>query len=178
MTAPYRCIAEQAMATILTRAAIGLLVAGSLLVQSLALFRVELHEEERQAALRPERELSAEGIRAQYRAFRLFMPLGWLTVIIGPIAIPVAVLTARSLGRRQRRSELTVMIGTLAAGGGAVVAFLVPPLALFWMLEAIEQRWFSQPLLLILTNGLLQGCVISTLVAARADKAHSERRQT
>ena len=160
--------------TVFTRAALGFLVAGSLLVQSLAFFRVELHEEERLRAMRPARELSPEEIRAQERAFRLFMPLEWLTVIIAPIAIPVAVLTVKSLRRRQQKSEFVVMIGTLAAGGGAFVAFLVPPLALLWSLEAIEQRWFSQPLLLILTNGLLQGFAISMLMVATL-KAHSSK---
>jgi len=47
-----------------------------------------------------------------------------------------------------------VLIGALAAGGGAFIAFLIPPPALFWMLEAIDQRWFSQPLLLVLPNGV------------------------
>jgi hypothetical protein len=162
--------------TVLMRAAFGLLVMGSLLVQSLAFFRVELHEEARRRAIRPDRALSAEEIRAQYRAFRLFMPLEWLTVMIGPIAIPIAMLTVKALRRRQQKSELVVMAGALAAGSGAFVAFLVPPLALLWMLEAIEQRWFSRPLLLILTNGFLQGGVISMLMVTRADRAANPER--
>ena len=151
-------------------------MAGSLFVQSLAFFRVELHEEERQRAIRPARELSPEEIRAQYRALRLFMPLEWLTVVIAPIAIPIAVLTVKRLRRRQQRSEFVVMIGTLAAGAGAFLAFVVPPLALLWTLEAIEQQWFSHPLPLILTNGFLQGFVISALSVARANREDSERR--
>jgi len=67
-----------------------------------------------------------------------------------------------------------VLIGALAAGGGAFIAFLIPPPALFWMLEAIDQRWFSQPLLLVLPNGFLQACVVSTIAVASTATGDTE----
>jgi hypothetical protein len=103
------------------------------------------------------------------------IPVPWLTLILAPAAITAAVLTARKLGRRGRSTAAgTILASALVAGGAALAEVIFTPLALFaYDLGEREFAWWMNPTLVILTNGFLQGCLVSMLMMASAKERPS-----
>jgi hypothetical protein len=108
------------------------------------------------------------------------IPIPWLTLILAPVAVTAAVLTAKKLRRQGSvHGPGTVLASAFVASGAALVEVTLTPLVLFaYDLGEREFVWWMNPTLVILTNGFLQGCVVSTLMLASAKAGTADRRLT
>jgi len=103
------------------------------------------------------------------------IPIPWLTVILAPAAVTAAVLIVKKLRRRGSYAPASVILASgLGAGGAALAEVLFTPLLLFaYDLGEREFAWWMDPMLVILTNGFLQGGIVAMLMLRSARKGGS-----
>ena len=104
------------------------------------------------------------------------IPVPWLTVILAPAAITASVLTVKKLRQRGRSTNAGIILTSgLVAGGAAFVEVILTPIALLaYDIGEREFAWWMNPTFVILTNGFLQGCVISRLMVALPAKRNHQ----